>query len=58
MTKIEPDTESWSRLFASLTGDAVVDATVIRRFCDAHGITAARVMAEMHARRRTVQPEQ
>ena len=58
MTEIEPDSESWRRLFASLTGDAGVDAAAVRKFCDAHGVTAARVMAEMHAHRRTLQPEQ
>jgi hypothetical protein len=53
MTANEPDAEGWRRLFASLTGDAAVDAGIVRAFCDAHGVTAARVMAEMHARRRT-----
>ncbi len=57
MTETEPDSESWRRLFASLTGDAVVDAAAVRKFCDAHGVTAARVMAEMHVHRRTLQSE-
>jgi hypothetical protein len=53
MTANEPDAEGWRRLFAALTGDAAVDAGIVRAFCDNHHVTPARVMAEMHARRRT-----
>ncbi len=52
MTADEPDAEGWRRLFASLTGDAAVDAGIVRTFCDAHRVTPARVMAEMQSRRR------
>jgi hypothetical protein len=45
-------------LFASLTGDATVDAAVIREFCAARGVTPAEVMAEMHAHRRTTQQQE
>jgi hypothetical protein len=48
----EPDAEVWRRLFASLTGNSTVDAAVLREFCDAHGVTPAQVMAEMHNHRR------
>jgi len=58
MTPNEPDAEVWRRLFASLTGDPAVDATVIRAFCVTHRVTPARVMAEMHSRRQPgQQPE-
>jgi hypothetical protein len=50
----EPDAEAWCRLFASLTGDSAVDAPVVREFCDAHDVTPARVMTEMHLHRRNV----
>lgn len=53
MTVEEPDAEGWRRLFASLTGNAAVDAGVVRKFCDTHGVTPARVMAEMQSRRRS-----
>jgi len=43
-----PDAATWRRLFATLSGDA----TVIREFCKTHGITAAQVMAKLHAHRR------
>ena len=58
MTKDEPDAEVWRRLFASLTGNSTVDAAVIREFCATRGVTSARVMAEMQAHRRTVQPQE
>jgi hypothetical protein len=32
MTKGEPQAESWRQLFASLTGNATVDAATIREF--------------------------
>jgi len=51
----EPDAEVWRRLFASLTGDSAVDADVVREFCEAHGVTPAQVMAEMHNHRRIAQ---
>jgi hypothetical protein len=34
MTANEPDAVTWQRLFASLVGDAAVDATTIREFCN------------------------
>jgi hypothetical protein len=46
-----PDAATWRRLFATLSGDAAGDATVLREFCETHGITAAQVMAELHAHR-------
>ena len=55
MTKSKPEAESWRQLFASLTGDATVDAAKIREFCDLHGVTPAQVLAEMHAHRRATQ---
>ena len=55
MTKSKPEAELWRQLFASLTGDATVDAAMIREFCDLHGVTPAQVLAEMHAHRRTTQ---
>ena len=58
MNKDEPDADTWRRLFASLTGESTVDAAVICEFCAARGVTPARVMAEMQARRRTVQPQE
>ena len=58
MTKDEPDADTWRRLFASLTGDSTVDAAVIREFCATRGVTPARVMAEMQAHRRTIQPQE
>src|SRR5262245_42084147 len=51
----EPDAEVWRRLFASLTGNSAVDADVVREFCEAHGVTPAQVMAEMHNHRRIAQ---
>jgi hypothetical protein len=57
MTGDGPDADTWRRLFVSLTGDAAVDAAVIREFCAARGVTPAQVMAEMQAHRRTVQPQ-
>jgi hypothetical protein len=57
MTNDEPQAESWRQLFASLTGDATVDATLIREFCDLYDVTPAQVLAEMHARRRTALQE-
>ena len=50
----EPDADAWRRLFASLTGDSAIDAPVVREFCDAHDVTPARVMTEMHLHRRSV----
>jgi hypothetical protein len=54
MTLNEPDAETWRRLFASLTGDSAIDAPMVREFCDAHDVTPARVMTEMHLHRRNV----
>ena len=51
----EPEAEVWRRLFASLTGNSAVDAAVVREFCEAHGVTPAQVMAEMHNHRRIAQ---
>jgi hypothetical protein len=34
MTANEPDAVTWQRLFASLVGDAAVDAATIREFCN------------------------
>jgi hypothetical protein len=57
MIQNQPDTDRWRQLFASLSGDPAIDAAVVREFCDANGVTPARVMAEMHAHRQTVQQE-
>ena len=54
MTANEPDAVTWQRLFASLVGDAAVDAATIR-FCNTHGLTPDRVLSEMQARRQLVQ---
>ena len=51
MTKGEPQAESWQQLFASLTGDATVDAAMIREFCDLHEVAPAQA-AETIARSR------
>ena len=51
----EPDAVTWQRLFASLVGDATVDAATIREFCNSHGLTPDRVFSEMQARRLLVQ---
>jgi hypothetical protein len=51
----EPNAEVWRRLFSSLTGNSAVDAAVVREFCEAHGVTPAQVMAEMHNHRRIAQ---
>jgi hypothetical protein len=58
MSPNEPDAQAWRQLFASLTGDSAVDATMIRTFCDTHGVTPAQVMAELYNHRRTVQQEE
>ncbi len=55
MTANEPDAVAWQRLFASLVGDAAVDAATIREFCSIHGLTPNRVFSEMQARRQLVQ---
>ena len=55
MTANEPDAVAWQRLFASLVGDAAVDAATIREFCNIHGLTWNRVFSEMQARRQRVQ---
>jgi hypothetical protein len=55
MTANEPDAVTWQRLFASLVGDAAVDAATIREFCNTHGLTPDRVFSEMQARRQLVQ---
>ena len=47
----------WVQANPKVTGDAAVDAAVIREFCAARGVTPAQVMAEMQAHRRTVQPQ-
>ena len=52
MTPNEPDPQVWQQLFASLTGNAAVDAGMIRAFCDAYGVTPIQVMAEMQNHRR------
>ena len=49
----EPDWATWRQLFAALSGDATVDAAIVREFCDTHGVSAARVMAELQSHRRT-----
>ena len=58
MTSNEPDAVTWQRLFASLVGDAAVDAATIREFCSIHGRTPDRVLSEMQTRRQLVQPQQ
>jgi hypothetical protein len=52
MAPKEPDAEVWRRLLSTLTGNAAVDAAVVREFCDANGITSAEVMDKIHAHRR------
>jgi len=52
----EPDWATWRQLFAALSGDAAVDAAIVREFCDTHGVSAARVMAELQTHRRTTRP--
>jgi hypothetical protein len=49
----EPNPERLQQLFASLTGDAASDATIIRQFCARYGVTPAEVMRELLAHRRT-----
>jgi hypothetical protein len=58
MTANEPDAVTWQRLFASLVGDAAVDAATIREFCNINGLTPHRVFSEMRARRQLVQPQE
>ena len=58
MTANEPDAVAWQRLFASLVGDAAVDAATIREFCSIHGLTPDRAFSEMQARRQLVQLQQ
>jgi hypothetical protein len=58
MTANEPDAVTWQRLFASLVGDAAVDAATIREFCKIRGLTPDRVFSEMQARRQLVQPQE
>jgi hypothetical protein len=58
MTKNEPDAVTWQRLFASLVGNAAVDAATIREFCDIHDLTPHRVFSEIQARRKLVQPQE
>jgi hypothetical protein len=58
MTKSEPTADLWRELFASLTGDATVDAAVIRKFCDLHNVTPTQVLGQMHAHRRNTQQEE
>jgi hypothetical protein len=57
-TPNEPDWATWRQLFAALSGDAAVDAPIVREFCDTHGVSAARVMAELLAHRRSTEPQQ
>ena len=45
------DDRTWQELLASLTGNAVTDAVLVKEFCFTYGITPAEVMAEMHKRR-------
>jgi hypothetical protein len=56
-TPNEPDWATWRQLFAALSGDAAADAAIVREFCDIHGVSAARVMAELQAHRRTGDPQ-
>jgi hypothetical protein len=49
----EPNAEAWQRLFATLTGEAAIDAATIRQFCAKHGVTPAEVMRELLAHRST-----
>ena len=58
MTPDQPDAVTWQRLFASLVGDAAVDAATIREFCSIHGLTPHSVFSEMRARRQLVQPQE
>ena len=58
MTTNEPDAVTWQWLFASLVGDAAVDAARIREFCNIHGLTPQRVFSEMQARRQLVQSQE
>ena len=58
MTANEPDAVVWQRLFASLVGNAAVDAATIREFCNIHGLTPHCVFSEMRARRQFVQPQE
>ena len=58
MTANESDAVTWQRLFASLVGDAAVDAATIREFCNIHGLTTDRVFSEMQARRQLLQPQE
>jgi hypothetical protein len=58
MTKNEPDAVTWQRLFASLIGNAAVDAATIREFCNTHGLTPDRVFSEMQARRQLVRAQE
>jgi hypothetical protein len=53
----EPDWTAWRQLFAALSGDATVDAAIVREFCDTHGVSAARVMAELQAHRGKAEPQ-
>ena len=55
MTPNQPDAVTWQRLFASLVGDAAVDAATIREFCNIHGLAPECVFSEMQARRQFVQ---
>jgi hypothetical protein len=58
MATNDPNADFWRQLFAALTGDAANDAVVVREFCDLHGVTAAQVMENMHAHRRTNQQQE
>jgi hypothetical protein len=58
MTKNEPDAVTWQRLFASLVGNAAVDAATIREFCNSHDLSPPRVFSEIQARRQLVQPQE
>ena len=51
MTSNEPDAVTWQRLFASLVGDAAVDAATIREFCSIHGLTPDRVLSHSNRSR-------
>jgi hypothetical protein len=52
MAPNKPDPEVWRRLLSALTGNAAVDAAVVREFCNANGVTSAEVMDKIHAHRR------
>lgn len=58
MAPNKPDAEIWRRLLSALTGNAAVDAAVVREFCGANGVTSAEVMDKIHAHRRIGRDQQ